>query len=152
MVVAMIISIISHLLVQLEKVQYMKIPTWRECRSWILSVFKDWKRGFACSHHMEFVYILTILFCKSKIESRWELLLSASGVASGWHGWTMSRGPRAKGALKDREKREERKKKKRKENGGAWAPESPLSMGPKPPRYATAVSPYNCTIIDIRIH
>ena len=46
-----------------------------------LSVFKDWKRGFVCSSHMEFVHVLTILFCKSKIESRWELLLSAHIIA-----------------------------------------------------------------------
>ena len=60
---------------------------------------------------------------------------SSSGVASGWHGWTMSRGPRAKGAPRDREKK---KRKKSKEKGGAEAPESLLSTGPECTRYATA--------------
>ena len=40
-----------------------------------------------------------------------------SGVASGWHGWTMSRGPRAKGAPSGSEKKEKTKKKKRKSRG-----------------------------------
>ena len=36
-----------------------------------------------------------------------------SGVGTGWHGWTMSRGPGAKGAT---EKEREKKMKNRKEN------------------------------------
>ena len=32
---------------------------------------------------------------------------SNSGVASGWHGWTMSKGPGPKGASRDREEKEE---------------------------------------------
>ena len=50
----------------------------------------------------------------------------ASGVASGWHGWTMSRGPGAKGGP-DRQREKEDKVKKREGRG----PESPLSMGPR---------------------
>ena len=39
-----------------------------------------------------------------------------SGVATGWHGWTMPRGPGAKGAPeKDKKKKREEKKKKRNE-------------------------------------
>ena len=40
-----------------------------------------------------------------------------SGVATGWHGWTMSRGPRAKRAPRPETKKEngEREKKKKKE-------------------------------------
>ena len=44
-----------------------------------------------------------------------------SGVATGWHGWTMSRGPRAKGALRERKKKEMKNrkwKKGRKEKRG----------------------------------
>ena len=45
--------------------------------------------------------------------------LGAPGVATGWHGWTMSRGPGAKGAPeREREtnkKRKGRKKEKKKE-------------------------------------
>ena len=37
---------------------------------------------------------------------------SSSGVATGWHGWTMSRGPGAKGVP---EREAKKKKKKRKE-------------------------------------
>ena len=37
-----------------------------------------------------------------------------SGVASGWHGWTMSRGPELKGAPRDREKKKKMKKRKEK--------------------------------------
>ena len=38
----------------------------------------------------------------------------SSGVATGWHGWTMSRGPGAKGAH-ERETEKKRKMKNRKE-------------------------------------
>ena len=36
-----------------------------------------------------------------------------SGVATGWHGWTMSRGPRAKGAPRERQKNQKKKKRRR---------------------------------------
>ena len=39
----------------------------------------------------------------------------ASGVATGWHGWTMSRGPGAKGPPREREKKERKKRKEKKE-------------------------------------
>ena len=45
------------------------------------------------------------------------LELKISGVATGWHGWTMSRGPGAKGAPRERQiKKKMRKKKKEKED------------------------------------
>ena len=37
-----------------------------------------------------------------------------SGVATGWHGWTMSRGPGAKGALEREREREKKKEKEKK--------------------------------------
>ena len=44
------------------------------------------------------------------------ILYQSSGVASGWHGWTMSRGPGAKGAPeRQREKQGKEEKEKRKE-------------------------------------
>ena len=75
---------------------------------------------------------------------------TCSGVATGWHGWTMSRGPGAKGAPKRKIGKKNKRKKKRLSKsvlgvgqrnkviqywGGA--PESLLSMGPERPRYAT---------------
>ena len=57
-----------------------------------------------------------------------------SGIASGWHGWTMSRGP-----SRQREKAK-RKIKKIKEMGRGGGPESPLSTGPEHPCYATAMT------------
>ena len=54
---------------------------------------------------------------------------ASSGVASGWHGWTMSRGPGAKGAPRDREKKEKRKIKKRK--GRGRGPGEPVVHGPR---------------------
>ena len=38
-------------------------------------------------------------------DSMWEKYADPSGVATGWHGWTMSRGPGAKGAP-ERERQE----------------------------------------------
>ena len=52
--------------------------------------------------------------------------LILSGVASGWHGWTMSRGPGARGGP-DRQREKEDKEKKRE----GWGPESRLSTGPE---------------------
>ena len=43
-----------------------------------------------------------------------EIGVIPSGVATGWHGWTMSRGPGAKGAP-EREGKKKMKNKKRKE-------------------------------------
>ena len=40
-----------------------------------------------------------------------------SGVASGWHGWTMSRGPSAKGGPERQREKEEKEEKKRKRRG-----------------------------------
>ena len=40
---------------------------------------------------------------------------AVSGVATGWHGWTVSRGPGAKGAPKERQKKKKKKRKNRKE-------------------------------------
>ena len=40
----------------------------------------------------------------------------ASGVATGWQGWTMSRGPRAKGAPREKKKKKRKKEKKETRN------------------------------------
>ena len=37
-----------------------------------------------------------------------------SGVATGWHGWTMSMGPGAKGAPRERQKKKEEENRKEK--------------------------------------
>ena len=56
------------------------------------------------------VYIHTLIADKSKSKD----FTGGSGVATGWHGWTMSRGPGAKGAP-ERERQKIKKMKKRKE-------------------------------------
>ena len=43
-----------------------------------------------------------------------------SGVASGWHGWTMSRGPGANGGRGDQEKKKE-----------GWRPGESVVHGPR---------------------
>ena len=52
----------------------------------------------------------------STSSSTWKLLQQhlLSGVASGWHGWTMCRGPGGKGGPNRQTKREENEEKKRK--------------------------------------
>ena len=66
--------------------------------------------------------------------------LAGSGVATGWHGWTVSRGPGAKGAPRERDKKgkrrtEEKEKNEKKEkraqhfsNTRTWAPTRHIPM------------------------
>ena len=53
------------------------------------------------------VYVMSVYDCDYSENG----LHSPSGVATGWHGWTMSRGPGAKGAP-ERETKNEKKRKK----------------------------------------
>ena len=62
------------------------------------------------------VDFLMFLLLKVGITNR-----SPSGVASGWHGWTMSRGPGAKGVPeRQREKEEKADKEKKREGRSEW--------------------------------
>ena len=50
----------------------------------------------------------------SELEYTQMHVLKNSGVATGWHGWTMSRGPGVKGAPRERQKKKENEKLKKK--------------------------------------
>ena len=90
--------------------------------------------NFAKSHHDA-----SFFHCRGgSLRSTIPVDLPGSGVASGWHGWTMSRGSGAKQRGPRETERKRRTGRKRKEKVGAGNPDSPLSTGPERPRYATA--------------
>ena len=78
--------------------------------------------GGKVAHNHNFFPIRVI--CKKNVRN--------TGVASGWHGWTISRGPRAKGGLEIQRENEEKKRKR-----VGRGPGESVVHGPERPRYAT---------------
>ena len=91
-----------------------------------MEIGQNWVAYYICMQWMHpiFVVFAVELNASRLTQTRDDLqTCRGSGVASGWHRWTMSRGPGAKGAperqtgkRKKKQKRKEKKRRKRKEN------------------------------------